>query len=807
MDTGKRVNYTLGMLLGVDDFVQEQAWHIARRHELARELLGYGTVRGLQVLLEPLTSPPSATRVRITPGMAWTPSGTAVCVPSEQCCDVDAWLANHGSEVTPLVSGSPATVTLYVVLSYAACLTDNVPIPGEPCRSEDELMQPSRVADSFLLELRTDPPPQTEEDAIRDFADWLAAVPVDSSSPPASEADFMADLRDAAMAWLQPSSPGAPRPGDYLFGSPPAGLASTDALLRAALRLWVTELRPLWRARYGCAAPAGGAPAAADAVLLAELQVPLLPRPGGGWATTGPVTADETRRPVQLSLRMVQELVTQNAAPEPGDSVVPALAFGQPASAGSSSAYARADHSHGTPALPPLAGDVAGPLTNNRLVRLLGRGFAATAPRANDVLVVNTQGNWGPRQLPAAGGAPSAAQRFGLAVAAGTNTGFARADHNHGTPTLSGDATAVASGRTQQVRVEGLRGHPIDAATPTPGQVLTFGRLSGGGSGWLPAAPAVQALVPATAVRPETLFGQAQDTGTSSTEFARADHSHGTPTLAGDATVVVEAGQQRVRIEGLHRFPIDSVAPQAGQVLTFGPLSGGGNGWRPVAPAGGAAPGTAVVALQQFGLPVALGSATTFARADHSHGTPALSGDVQSVGTGTAASARVVALQGVGVRAQAPQRDQVLAFDGSAWLPATLPAQAAGNFVGRSAGPYALVAAGHARVVISLRAAPGTAMLTSYNRLVGRPPVSAGRDVRVEFQAPVADADNGKAGYIVKLTPVWRDDFKVDFSLYLLERVVPEGTGQIQFTVLARLSDNVSDLAIEFQIEVSRFES
>lgn len=35
-----------GMLLGVDDFVQEQAWGIARRHELAREVLGYGTVRG-----------------------------------------------------------------------------------------------------------------------------------------------------------------------------------------------------------------------------------------------------------------------------------------------------------------------------------------------------------------------------------------------------------------------------------------------------------------------------------------------------------------------------------------------------------------------------------------------------------------------------------------------------------------------------------------------------------------------------------------------------------------------------------------
>ena len=52
LDTGKRVNYTQGMLLGVDDFVQEQEWGMARRHELAREVLGYGTVRGLQVTLD-----------------------------------------------------------------------------------------------------------------------------------------------------------------------------------------------------------------------------------------------------------------------------------------------------------------------------------------------------------------------------------------------------------------------------------------------------------------------------------------------------------------------------------------------------------------------------------------------------------------------------------------------------------------------------------------------------------------------------------------------------------------------------------
>ena len=263
LDTGKRVNYTQGMLLGVDDFVQEQEWGMARRHELAREVLGYGTVRGLQVTLDAGTP-----RVRVSPGMAWTPSGTPVCVNAEQCCNVNDWLAAHQAEFKSTLVGNPAPLSLYVVLAYDQCLTDQVPVPGDPCRSESELLQHSRIADCFSLSLRLQPPPQIEEDAIRDFADWLAKVPVDAASPPLSEADFLAQLRDAAEAWLQPTSPS---PADFMFGSPPLGLDSTDALLRAALRLWATELRPLWRARYGCGPQPIQTGTQDDAVLLARL--------------------------------------------------------------------------------------------------------------------------------------------------------------------------------------------------------------------------------------------------------------------------------------------------------------------------------------------------------------------------------------------------------------------------------------------------------------------------------------------------------------------------------------------------------
>jgi hypothetical protein len=178
------VNYTLGMLLGVDDFVQESTYHNARRRELARELLGYGTAHGLQVSLEPHGD--DGPRLRVSSGMAWLPSGTPVCVAPDQCCTLNTWLAAHASTVDTALAGSPSSPTsiiLHVVLSYRDCTTDLVPIPGEPCRSDEELMQPSRVTDSFRLELRVAPPKQCEEDAIRDFVAWLADMPVGASSP------------------------------------------------------------------------------------------------------------------------------------------------------------------------------------------------------------------------------------------------------------------------------------------------------------------------------------------------------------------------------------------------------------------------------------------------------------------------------------------------------------------------------------------------------------------------------------------------------------------------------------------------
>jgi hypothetical protein len=328
-DPFKHVNYAKGMVLGVDDLTQEFAYLSGRSEWLVRDAIGFGTVAGLAVKAE--EDGANGPRVRVTSGSAMSPRGMPICVRSDQCASLNAWLKkleNSKAISARLGTASPAFVTLYVKLCFASCTTDNVPIPGEPCRAENLLMAPSRVADDFSLELSLDPPSQQEERALRDFVEWLRGIHVDDLGSPlnSTEAELLQALRDAAKPWFDymnaPASPPSPPhtipspPSDFLFGSPPASLhVHPDRkcdLLRVAFRFWVTELRPMWMAR--CCACAGIEQPADDCVLLAALQVPVVRVASGGgaavWEVNGKpkdIQIDERARPFLVHQRMLQE--------------------------------------------------------------------------------------------------------------------------------------------------------------------------------------------------------------------------------------------------------------------------------------------------------------------------------------------------------------------------------------------------------------------------------------------------------------------------------------------------------------------
>ena len=110
-DPAKHVNYNLGMVLGVDDFTQEFAYLSGRDQWMMRDLIGYGTARGLKVTTE--DDSVKGPRVLVEPGVAVSPGGQMICVPTAQCAYLKNWAADHAADIgsssraAPVVAVSP----------------------------------------------------------------------------------------------------------------------------------------------------------------------------------------------------------------------------------------------------------------------------------------------------------------------------------------------------------------------------------------------------------------------------------------------------------------------------------------------------------------------------------------------------------------------------------------------------------------------------------------------------------------------------------------------------------------------------
>jgi competence ComEA-like helix-hairpin-helix protein len=307
-DPSKHVNFSQGMVLGVDDFNQEFAYLSGRDQWLARDLLGYGTVCGLEV--SPITEGSLAPGVRVDPGVALNPRGQFIQVDAAQCASLTDWL-NKDSVKADIVDNHRLTggrVSPYLVLCYRDCLTDNVPVPGEPCRAEtgmdDSLLKPSRIQDDYRIDFTWDAPDQTEEDYLRDFVAWLRQFNIAETG--SSLDDFAAAIRAAVD------------PAGFMRTPAPAGITIPSAgqreYLRLAFRIWTTEVRPLRRgASADCVTPT-----LEDCVLLAALEVPLAGSVETGWTVSGDVTIHEDMRPYLLHLRFLQEWMLAGGGAEGG---------------------------------------------------------------------------------------------------------------------------------------------------------------------------------------------------------------------------------------------------------------------------------------------------------------------------------------------------------------------------------------------------------------------------------------------------------------------------------------------------------
>lgn len=415
LDPRKRVRYTTGLVMGVDEFQQDQFYLMERDHLHQRSLHGYGVVSGLGI--ETRESSQGRWEVAVSPGLAVTPRGQSVCVDQPQCANLDDWLDRHEEELTASPPQIPGSLPLWVVLCPRDCETDPMPVLGDPCRTEEDSTVPSRILDDCELRLSLEPPEQLEEEAVQRFGDLLRSFVIAESASPFLDQAAVEDLVRGLLPGSPPGSPPASPPEPLYL---PADSAAE--ILTAAWHVWVTEVRPaLADGAEGCAG--GGEPC----ISLGRLD--LVIEDNEGSLQVASADPDLTERPFLLHTRVIQEWLTLALRPpRHGDllgldeddhlqylRVNPANraliadlnAAGNRVvglAAGTANGHA-VRFEQAVKVGDPAGGDLSGTHRNPQVVALRGRALANAVPTVGQVLVWNGTA-WTPQPQSGSGGPP-----------------------------------------------------------------------------------------------------------------------------------------------------------------------------------------------------------------------------------------------------------------------------------------------------------------------------------------------------------------------------------------------------------------
>ncbi len=311
IDPRKRVRYATGLVLGEDEFKQDQTYLMERDRRHQRSLHGYGTVSGLGVWARLRDG---QAEIVVNPGLAVDPHGRDVCVLDAQCAIVNKWLSEHQEEIIEEFGSFPDALDLYVLLCHKECDADPVPIPGSPCRSDDDALAPSRITDYFNLSFDFKPPNYSEDKAVRAFGRLLRRLRLSDEDPTLSS-EGLEDLVRAIPTANDKA------PSDLLHVHPD----EAADILRRAFRVWTVDVRPGLDGEGGCTTPETD-----KCVLLARVALTISEdkgtfvldssAPKGEDGVAG-VQVDEEERPYLVSTRVLQEwlyLCTRGVEEMPG---------------------------------------------------------------------------------------------------------------------------------------------------------------------------------------------------------------------------------------------------------------------------------------------------------------------------------------------------------------------------------------------------------------------------------------------------------------------------------------------------------
>lgn len=311
-----RVNYEFGLVLGVDEFQQEQLYFLDKDYLHNRALHGYGTVYGLKVEATRPAGDAKDVLITVEPGLGIDQCGRYILLRNAQCAHLKAWLNKQSPNVVAQHKEASGDIHLYVVASYDECLEALVPIPGAPCSSSESTSAPSRIRDSFNLELRWEPPKMAAWAAVDLFARLMGHVRfVPQLSPLDSDEGriiaLVRELDNPDAVFLLPGS-------EFFLDSPPASsppesppaeepflrlpLETAHEALDRIFTVWVTEVRP----RIQPSLSDQCSPAMDPGILLARIDFGLA---NNNTDVVDLGVPDDTGRPFLLHTQLIQELL------------------------------------------------------------------------------------------------------------------------------------------------------------------------------------------------------------------------------------------------------------------------------------------------------------------------------------------------------------------------------------------------------------------------------------------------------------------------------------------------------------------
>ncbi len=279
------LRYQFGMLLGVDDFETEQAYHRGKSRLHNAWLHREGVVWGLDVKLDATHN-----EIRVTSGLALDAAGHELHLDAEACVNLPAWYEAHkndtGFVATP--TGNGVTFDAHVVIAFDGCLTRQVPAMLEPCQNSKTDTAYSRIFETVKLSLLPGSLDVVAKPYHRLRLLFDLDNPIMEGGSPTVDDQAVLDDRQAILALA-------------LQDQPPAYLIA----FRKYAALDEIDLRPEIAADSSLLLfPAGDE----TTVLLADLHDIALTDNNGTWTLTGG-TVDRSVRPAHVATATIQELL------------------------------------------------------------------------------------------------------------------------------------------------------------------------------------------------------------------------------------------------------------------------------------------------------------------------------------------------------------------------------------------------------------------------------------------------------------------------------------------------------------------